>query len=98
MDVQNKTKQNKTRPKKKFERRTKKMHHDEASYKHADFWLIQFSISASGRSWLPDFSWHNIPKREKYTKLPQNVPNGYNVYQMAICKVYKISTKNTKWP
>jgi hypothetical protein len=24
---------------------------------------------------LPDFSWYNIPKREKYTKLPQNVPN-----------------------
>jgi hypothetical protein len=23
---------------------------------------------------LPDFSWYNIPKREKITKLPQSIP------------------------
>jgi hypothetical protein len=33
---------------------------------------------------LPDFSWYNIPKREKYTKLPQNVPNVHEIYQMAL--------------
>jgi hypothetical protein len=33
---------------------------------------------------LPDFSWYNIPKREKYTKWLQNIPNGYKIYQMAI--------------
>jgi hypothetical protein len=25
---------------------------------------------------LPDFSWHNLPKRVKYTKYPLNLPNG----------------------
>jgi hypothetical protein len=25
---------------------------------------------------LPDFSWHNTPKRDTYTKIPQNIPNG----------------------
>jgi hypothetical protein len=33
---------------------------------------------------LPDFSWHNIPKWEKYTKWPQNRPNGLKIDQMAI--------------
>jgi hypothetical protein len=26
----------------------------------------------------------NIPKREKYTKLPQTIPNGSNIFQMVI--------------
>jgi hypothetical protein len=39
---------------------------------------------------LPDFSWYKMPKREKYTKLPQTIPNGYEIYQMAM--------KYTKWP
>jgi hypothetical protein len=41
---------------------------------------------------LPDFSWHNIPKRgEKCTKLPQHyVPNDRIIYQMAV--------KYSKWP
>jgi hypothetical protein len=30
---------------------------------------------------LPDFSWYNVPKRGKYTKLPQNRPNGNKIYQ-----------------
>jgi hypothetical protein len=33
---------------------------------------------------MPDFSCYNIPKREKHTKLPQNVPNGYEIYQMSV--------------
>jgi hypothetical protein len=39
---------------------------------------------------LPDFSWYNIPKREKYTKGPKNIPNGHKIYQTAI--------KHNKWP
>jgi hypothetical protein len=38
-------------------------------------------------SGLPDFSWHNIPKREKWT---QNIPNGH--------KIDKLAVKYTKWP
>jgi hypothetical protein len=38
---------------------------------------------------LPDFSLSNIPKREKYTKWPQNVPVGQRIYQMAV--------KYSKW-
>jgi hypothetical protein len=33
---------------------------------------------------LPDFSWHNIPKREKYSKLPQIIPNVHKIYQMPV--------------
>jgi hypothetical protein len=29
---------------------------------------------------LPDFSWYNNPKREKYTKSPQKMPNGHKIY------------------
>jgi hypothetical protein len=32
---------------------------------------------------LPDFSWYNLPKREKYTKRE---------------KIYQITAKHTKWP
>jgi hypothetical protein len=43
---------------------------------------------------LPDFSWYNIPTRgtiyhkihqmaTKYTKWPQNTPNGLKIYQLA---------------
>jgi hypothetical protein len=32
------------------------------------------------RPGLPDFSWFNIPKRGKYTKSPQNIPNGHKMY------------------
>jgi hypothetical protein len=28
---------------------------------------------------LPDFSWCKIPKREKYTKLPQTIPNVHKI-------------------
>jgi hypothetical protein len=33
---------------------------------------------------LPDFSWSKIPKWGKYTKLPQNIPNGHKVFPMAV--------------
>jgi hypothetical protein len=35
-------------------------------------------------SGLPDFSWYNIPKWEKYTQKPQNVPNGHKIYNLAV--------------
>jgi hypothetical protein len=35
-------------------------------------------------AWLSDFSWFNIPKRGKYTKLSQNIPNGQKIYQKAL--------------
>jgi hypothetical protein len=31
------------------------------------------------RPGLPDFYWHKIPKREKYTKLPRTVPNVHKI-------------------
>jgi hypothetical protein len=56
----------------------------------------------NSRPGLPDFSWYNVPKREKYvyqngknmytktgkldqkaikyTKRPQNIPNGHKIY------------------
>jgi hypothetical protein len=33
---------------------------------------------------LPDFPWYKIPKWGKYTKLPQNIPNGRKSFPMAI--------------
>jgi hypothetical protein len=33
---------------------------------------------------LPDFSWFKIPKQGKYTKLPQNIPNGHKIFPMAV--------------
>jgi hypothetical protein len=47
----------------------------------------------NGKQGCPIFR-HNIPKKYqitiKYTKWPQNIPNGHKIYQMA--------TKYTKWP
>jgi hypothetical protein len=34
-------------------------------------------MNGARRPGLPDFSRSKIPKRGKYTKLPQNIPNGY---------------------
>jgi hypothetical protein len=49
---------------------------------------------------LPDFSWHNTPKREniyqivmKYTKCPQNAPNGHKIYVPFGSKIYKMAIK-----
>jgi hypothetical protein len=50
-------------------------------------------LSRCGRgTGLPDFSWHNIPNRAKYTKMTKTyiyVPLGHKTYHMAI--------KYTKW-
>jgi hypothetical protein len=51
---------------------------------------IEEAGNALGTAGLPDCSWYNIPKREKYTKLHQSIPNGHKIYQMAV--------KYTKWP
>jgi hypothetical protein len=32
---------------------------------------------------LPDFSFYNIPKRGKLTKLPTNIPNDHNMFHLA---------------
>jgi hypothetical protein len=54
------------------------------------FWLeIEFSDAVVFRV-ARFFFWYNIPKREKYTKWPQNVPNDHKMYQM--------TTKCTMWP
>jgi hypothetical protein len=39
---------------------------------------------------LPDFYRYNMPKQEKYTKGPQNVPNGYKMFHLAV--------NRQKWP
>jgi hypothetical protein len=46
---------------------------------------------------LPDFSWDNIPEREKvyqitikYTKWPQNILNGHKIYPMAVKNCHRI--------
>jgi hypothetical protein len=38
---------------------------------------------------LPDFSRYNLPKREKYTKWPQNVTDGHKIYHLAAEWPYK---------
>jgi hypothetical protein len=64
------------------------------------FFCVENDLMMPGFAWdagLPDFSCHNLPKREtileiniKSTKWPQKLPNGHKNYQMA--------TKTTKWP
>jgi hypothetical protein len=41
---------------------------------------------------LPDFSWYNIPKLEKYTKWPQNIPNGHELKSEMLQMAYNIPT------
>jgi hypothetical protein len=41
--------------------------------------LIRYLFEAG----LPDFSWYNKPKREKYTKRPKKT-NGRKIYQLAV--------------
>jgi arginine utilization protein RocB len=33
---------------------------------------------------LPDLSWFNKSKREKIPNYKENIPNGYEIYQMAV--------------
>jgi hypothetical protein len=39
---------------------------------------------------LPDFSWHNIPKRGKIYQITTTLPNGHKIYQMTV-KYSKLS-------
>jgi hypothetical protein len=50
--------------------------------------IIFLSWSPPG---LPDFSRHNVPKREKYTKWPQHI-SSFNSH-----KIYQLAVKWTKW-
>jgi hypothetical protein len=43
--------------------------------------LSAFRTLSKCRPGLPDFSWYNIPKRGKITKLPQNIPNVHKIDQ-----------------
>jgi hypothetical protein len=52
--------------------------------------LFKFSTFSGSLKGLPDFSRYNLPKREKYAKSPQYVPNVHRIYQMSL--------KFTIWP
>jgi hypothetical protein len=48
-------------------------------------------VTAASLPGLPDFSWYDIPTQgkiyeitTKYTKLPQNIPNGHKIYQTVV--------------
>jgi hypothetical protein len=55
-------------------------------------WHFVSNETVSVKAGLPDFSWYNLPKREKifqkvytkYTKWPQNLANGHTIYQTAV--------------
>jgi hypothetical protein len=61
---------------------------------HKMFWQLSRHVrrcgkveekkSTLGRTGLPDFSGYNCPTWGKCTKLQQNIPNGHEVYQMAV--------------
>jgi hypothetical protein len=44
---------------------------------------------------LPDFSRYNAPKREKYTKWPQNLPNGHYINIPFSHKIDTMALRNT---
>jgi hypothetical protein len=46
-------------------------------------------------SGLPDFSWHNIPKRGEFTKWPQTIPNGHKIYQMTGKWIHRMASYYT---
>jgi hypothetical protein len=33
---------------------------------------------------VPDFSWHDIPKRGEIYQIAMKLPNGHKIFQMAI--------------
>jgi hypothetical protein len=56
-----------------------------------EFWQLWQRASGVCLAGLPDFSWYNIPKREKmyqtatkYTKWPQNIQNDIIMFVTAI--------------
>jgi hypothetical protein len=43
--------------------------------------FVFYSVAGAG---LPDFSWFNIPKRNKIYPMAKNTPNGYKIHQMTV--------------
>jgi hypothetical protein len=46
--------------------------------------LILQKLHALCKPGLPDFSWYNVPQREKMYQITENIPNGHKTYQMAV--------------
>jgi hypothetical protein len=44
---------------------------------------------------LPDFSWYETPKWEKYTKMTTRYTKSIKIYEMAVCKIDQIVIKFT---
>jgi hypothetical protein len=42
------------------------------------------------RAGLPDFSWHNIPKRLKIYQIATKIPNDHNIFPMAREYIYQL--------
>jgi hypothetical protein len=57
--------------------------------------MFCLTISHVVESGLPDFSWYKIPKLEKYTKLPQTIPNVHKIYLTKDRKMDQVSIKYT---
>jgi hypothetical protein len=61
-------------------------------------WAQEVGFSQAG---LPDFSWYNKLKREKYTKHYNNIPNVHEIHKNCnkipnVHEIHKI-VNNTKW-
>jgi hypothetical protein len=56
----------------------------------ATFKVIKRAFSSCYQAGLPDFSWHNIPKRGKIYQITTPLPNGHIIYLMTL--------KYSKWP
>jgi hypothetical protein len=54
-------------------------------------YILLIILSTSG---LPDFSWHNIPKRGKIYQITKALPKDYKIYQITV-KYTKIAVKYT---
>jgi hypothetical protein len=52
--------------------------------KYTEPFVPQFGKIGMYTPGLPDFSWSEIPKGGKYTKLPNNIPNGHKIFPMAV--------------
>jgi hypothetical protein len=47
-------------------------------------WKESILCVADLKAGLPDVSCSEIPKRGKYTEVPQNIPNGHKIVPMAL--------------
>jgi hypothetical protein len=48
------------------------------------------TLNRKSEAGVPDFSWHNIPKRGDIYQMTATLPNGHKIYQLAV--------KYSKWP